>query len=122
MGNTASLLGNIQTNMFQATNLLFFAPLVLCLPPQEYSTPAPTQQYNPDIGQTNVGGYGVNKDPYCHMSRRWCSRTSASLMLREHATLKIRNLVLPSLSITALELLKPISSECASMSTSWYAI
>merc|ERR1712096_591848 len=21
---------------------------------------------NPDIGQTNVGGYGVNKDPYCH--------------------------------------------------------
>ena len=24
-------------------------------------------EYNPDIGQTNVGGYGVNKDPYCHM-------------------------------------------------------
>merc|ERR1712096_549040 len=21
---------------------------------------------NPDIGQTSVGGYGVNKDPYCH--------------------------------------------------------
>merc|ERR1712002_392983 len=36
-------------------------------PPQEYPTPAPTQEYNPDIGQTNVGGYGVNKDPYCHM-------------------------------------------------------
>merc|ERR1711972_1089683 len=34
--------------------------------PQEYPTPAPTQEYNPDIGQTNVGGYGVNKDPYCH--------------------------------------------------------
>merc|ERR1711955_17936 len=32
-----------------------------------YPTPAPTQHYNPDIGQTNVGGYGVNKDPYCHM-------------------------------------------------------
>merc|ERR1712000_442341 len=54
-------------NMFQASYLLFFAPLVLCLPPQEYPTPAPTQEYNPDIGQTNVGGYGVNKNPYCHM-------------------------------------------------------
>ena len=53
--------------MFQATDLLFFIPLVLCLPPQEYPTPAPTQEYHPDIGQTNVGGYGVNKDPYCHM-------------------------------------------------------
>ena len=41
--------------------------LVLALPPPQYPTPAPTQQYNPDIGQTNVGGYGVNKDPYCHM-------------------------------------------------------
>merc|ERR1712002_1012209 len=36
-------------------------------PPPEYPTPAPTQEYNPDIGQTNVGGYGVNKNPYCHM-------------------------------------------------------
>merc|ERR1712013_721927 len=53
--------------MFQATDLLFCLPLVLCLPPQEYPTPAPTQEYHPDIGQTNVGGYGVNKDPYCHM-------------------------------------------------------
>ena len=33
-------------------------------PPPQYPTPAPVQQYNPDIGQTNVGGYGVNKDPY----------------------------------------------------------
>ena len=41
--------------------------LVLALPPPEYPTPAPTQHYNPDIGQTNVGGYSVNKDPYCHM-------------------------------------------------------
>ena len=30
-------------------------------------TPAPVQGYHPDIGQNNVGGYGVNKDPYCHM-------------------------------------------------------
>merc|ERR1712025_638303 len=41
--------------------------LVLALPPPKYPTPAPTQHYNPDIGQKNVGGYGVNKAPYCHM-------------------------------------------------------
>merc|ERR1719500_2625081 len=35
-------------------------------PPAAYPTPATVQKYNPDIGQTNVGGYGVNKDPYCH--------------------------------------------------------
>merc|ERR1711970_396911 len=35
-------------------------------PPPQYPTPSPVQAYNPDIGQTNVGGYGVNKDPYCH--------------------------------------------------------
>ena len=41
---------------------------VFALPsPPQYPTPSPTQAYNPDIGQTNVGGYGVNKDPYCHM-------------------------------------------------------
>merc|ERR1711875_139912 len=35
--------------------------------PPVYPTSAPTQEYHPDIGQTNVGGYGVNKGPYCHM-------------------------------------------------------
>merc|ERR1712096_317474 len=35
-------------------------------PPPQYPTPSPVQDYNPDIGQTNVGGNGVNKDPYCH--------------------------------------------------------
>ena len=30
-------------------------------------TPSPPQGYDPEIGQTNAGGYGVNKDPYCHM-------------------------------------------------------
>merc|ERR1711942_564392 len=55
------------TSNMNSLILLFFIPFVLCLPPQEYPTPAPTQHYNPDIGQTNVGGYGVNKDPYCHM-------------------------------------------------------
>merc|ERR1719186_2275561 len=35
-------------------------------PPPQYPTPSPVQDYNPDMGQTNVGGYGVNKDPYCH--------------------------------------------------------
>ena len=55
--------------MFQASNvLLLVLPTVLCLPPRpappQYPTPGPAQAYNPDIGQTNVGGYGVNKDPY----------------------------------------------------------
>jgi len=55
--------------MFQVTILVLIASsYVLSLPPPpEYPTPAPTQDYNPDIGQTNVGGYGVNKNPYCHM-------------------------------------------------------
>merc|ERR1712096_186750 len=35
-------------------------------PPPQYPTPSPVQDYNADIGQTNVGGYGVNKYPYCH--------------------------------------------------------
>ena len=55
--------------MFQNV-LLLVLPSVLCLPPRpappQYPTPGPAQAYNPDIGQTNVGGYGVNKDPYCH--------------------------------------------------------
>merc|ERR1712096_317868 len=57
MGTTAS--SCIQTRCFQSS-LSFF------LPPPQYPTPSPVQDYNPDIGQTNVGGYGVNKDPYCH--------------------------------------------------------
>merc|ERR1711887_457688 len=56
-------------SMVQAGVFLLLLPLVSCAPPPppEYPTPAPTQRYSPDIGQTNVGGYGVNKDPYCHM-------------------------------------------------------
>merc|ERR1712142_661058 len=55
-------------NMFQVSSIIIFFPLAFALPPPpEYPTPAPTQEYNPDIGQTNVGGYGVNKNPYCHM-------------------------------------------------------
>merc|ERR1712183_36786 len=75
MGTTAPSCN--QANMFHTTSLLL---LVSCLsnvfsqrpyppsppPPPQYPTPAPGQDYNPDIGQTNVGGYGVNKDPYCH--------------------------------------------------------
>merc|ERR1719427_596001 len=72
----------IQVNMYQASSVLLLASClsnVLCQtarppyppggpspPPAQYPTPAPVQDYNPDIGQTNVGGYGVNKDPYCH--------------------------------------------------------
>merc|ERR1711942_88227 len=57
------------TNNMNSLIFLSCLSMVLALPhpPPEYPTPAPTQQYNPDIGQTNVGGYGVNKDPYCHM-------------------------------------------------------
>merc|ERR1712096_317221 len=79
MGTTAS--SCIQANMYQVSFLLFATCLsnVFCQtarppyppggpppPPAQYPTPAPVQDYNPDIGQTNVGGYGVNKDPYCH--------------------------------------------------------
>merc|ERR1711936_1438205 len=54
---------------YNMMNLIYLACLsaVMAAPPQQapvYPTPAPTQGYHPDIGQTNVGGYGVNKDPY----------------------------------------------------------
>merc|ERR1711982_311238 len=55
------------TNNMNSLIVLSCLSLVLALPSPEYPTPAPTQEYNPDIGQTNVGGYGVNEDPYCHM-------------------------------------------------------
>merc|ERR1712061_97760 len=70
MGITASTCSsNTASRMVQASILLLLIPLVSCAPPPppEYPTPAPAQGYQPDIGQTNVGGYGVNKDPYCHM-------------------------------------------------------
>merc|ERR1711955_165769 len=67
MGHTASQ----ACKNYNKMNLIYLACLsaVVAAPPQppEYPTPAPTQEYHPDIGQTNVGGYGVNKDPYCHM-------------------------------------------------------
>merc|ERR1712133_171888 len=63
---TATLMSAI--NMFQLSSIAIFIPFAFAVPPPpEYPTPAPTQEYNPDIGQTNVGGYGVNKNPYCHM-------------------------------------------------------
>merc|ERR1712243_287768 len=63
-------MGLINRPFIKMYNLIYLACLsaVLALPsPPEYPTPAPSQGYDPDIGQTNVGGYGVNKDPYCHM-------------------------------------------------------
>merc|ERR1712212_623241 len=68
MGQTASR----TCKYYSMMNLIYLASLsvVMAAPPSPpvYPTPpAPTQEYNPDIGQTNVGGYGVNKDPYCHM-------------------------------------------------------
>merc|ERR1712096_57281 len=80
MGTTASRCK--QDKMYQASSFLLLASClsnVFCQtarppyppggpppPPAQYPTPSPVQDYNPDIGQTNVGGYGVNKDPYCH--------------------------------------------------------
>merc|ERR1719318_158548 len=70
--------------MYQVIKSFLFAfsclPLVFCRytepPPPVYEDPLPPSgplyaraaapEYNPDIGQTNVGGYGTNKDPYCH--------------------------------------------------------
>merc|ERR1711964_559066 len=68
MGITAPTYSRNIARMVQARVLLLL-PLVSCAPPPppEYPTPAPVQGYSPDIGQYNVGGYGVNKDPYCHM-------------------------------------------------------
>merc|ERR1711970_1473572 len=60
----------IEMIMKGAIFLLSFVPLLalgaILPPPPQYPTPSPVQPYNPNIGQTNVGGYGVNKDPYCH--------------------------------------------------------
>merc|ERR1712119_34981 len=82
MGTTATSCK--QANMYQTFSLLLLVSCfsnVFCQrptglgvyppsppppPPPQYPTPAPVQDYNPDIGQTNVGGYGVNKNPYCH--------------------------------------------------------
>merc|ERR1712096_299986 len=59
-----------QVNMYQTTSLLLlvscqrrpaYPPSPAPPPSPQYPTPAPVQDYNPDIGQTNVGGYGVNK-------------------------------------------------------------
>jgi len=35
--------------------------------PTEYPGPLPDPEYEVDIGQTNVDGYGVTNKPYCHM-------------------------------------------------------
>ena len=40
------------------------------LPPPQYPPHSPVQQYNPDIGQVNAGGYVVNKDPYCNKVKK----------------------------------------------------
>jgi len=35
-----------------------------------FAVPTPFMEYAPDIGQTNVGGYGVNNEPHCHMEEK----------------------------------------------------
>merc|ERR1712119_191335 len=73
MGTTASSCK--QANMYQTFSPLLFVSClsnVFCQRPTGLGVyppsppPPPVQEYNPDIGQTNVGGYGVNEDPYCH--------------------------------------------------------
>merc|ERR1711900_93620 len=54
------------------------------------------------------------RTPTATWSRRWCSRTSASLTQRRHAIRKIRNRVLQDRSETAPGLLKLMSRESAS--------
>merc|ERR1711909_69397 len=56
-----------ESNMYNLIYLVCLSAVLAAPQPPEYPTPAPAPGYNPDIGQTNVGGYGVNKDPYCHM-------------------------------------------------------
>merc|ERR1719233_1770859 len=96
-------------------NLIYLACLsaVMAAPPSPpvYPTPGPTQEYNPDIGQTNVGGYGVNKDPYCHMVEKVVFETSASLTPRGLATLRTRSLAFPGFLTTVLVLSRPRSNE-----------
>merc|ERR1712096_318876 len=129
MGTTASSFK--QDKMYQASSFLLLASClsnVFCQtarppyppggpppPPAQYPTPSPVQDYNPDIGQTNVGGYGVNKDPTATRWRRSSSRTSASHTLRRPVGHKTRRLANRNCSKTAPGSLRPILSVSASM-------
>merc|ERR1712142_1026182 len=95
---------NREASMIQSISvLLLVVNFVFALPPPpEYPTPAPTQEYNPDIGQTNVGGYGVIKNPYCHMVEKVVLRTSVSLMLRQRVGLRTKKIASLCLTIIAL--------------------
>merc|ERR1719481_1899000 len=90
-------------------SFIYFSCLsvVLALPSPEYPTPAPTQEYNPDIGQTNVGGYGVNKNPYCHMVEKVVLRTNVNPTPRLPAGPRIRNIVNLYSTTTVRGLLRP---------------
>merc|ERR1712025_1059896 len=100
MGTATSCLSSNMCSLIFLSSL----SLVLALPPQEYPTPAPTQQYNPYIGQTNVGGYGVNKDPYCHMVEKVVFENQCEPYVEKTCYTRIRSLVRPSTSTTALVL------------------
>merc|ERR1711970_1230365 len=71
MGYNCKSLYSLLQLLYNMMNLVYLACLSTAWAaqpsPPVYPTPAPTQGYHPGIGQTNVGGYGVNKDPYCHM-------------------------------------------------------
>merc|ERR1719233_2289074 len=68
-------------------NLIYFACLsvVLALPsPPEYPTPAPPQGYNPDIGQTNVGGLRCQQGPLLPHGREGGVREPVRALHREN--------------------------------------
>merc|ERR1712215_387795 len=60
-------------------------------PPPQYPTPSPVQEYHPDIGQTNVGGYGVNKDPYCHKVEKVVFKNKCEPYKEKCATTQFKN-------------------------------
>merc|ERR1712183_257142 len=110
-----------QANMYQTPSLLLLASCLSNvfrqrpyppsppspLPPQ-YPTPAPVQDYNPDIGQTNVGGYGVNKDPSCHKVEKVIFKNKCELTRRKLAGHKTRRSAVQSCTRTVPESSRPI--------------
>merc|ERR1712096_448768 len=129
MGTTATSCK--QANMYQTFSLLL---LVSCLsnvfcqrptglyppsppppPPAQYPTPAPVQDYNPDIGQTNVGGYGVNKDPYCHKVEKVLFKNKCEPYRRKLAGHKTRRSAVQLCTRTVPESSRPTLSASASM-------
>merc|ERR1712202_106372 len=131
MGTTATSCK--QANMYQSFSLLLLVSSlsnVFCQrptglgvyppsppppPPAQYPTPAPVQDYNPDIGQTNVGATAGTKTPTATRWRRSSSRTSVSLIRRKLAGHKTRRSAVQLCTRTVPESSRPTLSASASM-------